>query len=100
MSSNKADRNKESDTQDFMFRTVFEKHNDTGIDTKNITTPADLAALKVGDPFLYHSIPAVKKAELEFKEVDVSTLNDSTSGTGSIVKRQSKLTTEVHPDKA
>lgn len=89
----------ESATQDCLVPTVFEKHCVAEIDTRNITTPSDLAALKVGDPFLYHSIPAVKKAELEFREVDVSTLHDSSSGSGCIVKRESKLTTEAHPDK-
>ena len=44
------------------------------------------------------SIPAVKEAELQFKEVDISSLQGSNAGSDTKVRRKSKLTTECHPD--
>lgn len=54
----------------------------------------DLGPLKARDPFLYHSIPAVHKAVLTFKEIDLS---ESASGPSpSIVTRKTRVTTESY----
>jgi hypothetical protein len=57
-----------------------------------------LAQLKMTDAFMCHSIPAVHKAEILFKDV-----NDSIIATaieeGNVVNKQRRLTVECHPDK-
>ena len=83
---------------DIIVPTVFDKQDKVEMDTKNITTSSDLEALKVGDPFLYHSIPAVKEATLNFKEVDMSRLSGPNADSNTHVKRQTRLTTESAPD--
>ena len=85
-------------SQTFIVPTVFDKQDKVEMDTKNITTSSDLEALKVGDPFLYHSIPAVKEATLNFKEVDMSRLSGPNADSVTQVKRQTRLTTESAPD--
>ncbi|KAL3785698.1 hypothetical protein HJC23_008731 [Cyclotella cryptica] len=73
------------------------------ISTKEMTSQ-DLARLKMDDPFLYYSIPAVRKACFLSKEVDEYCLTSQTgekdlAGSGNqsyVVKRQSRLSFECH----
>mmetsp|Transcript_3899 Transcript_3899/g.8280 ORF Transcript_3899/g.8280 Transcript_3899/m.8280 type:complete len:167 (-) Transcript_3899:96-596(-) len=47
----------------------------TTIDIDGLQTNHDLATLKKEDPFLYFSIPAVRKAEYLIQDVDISRLD-------------------------
>ncbi len=47
------------------------------ININQLSTNDDLAILKKDDPFMYFSIPAVKKAEYLFQDVDVTILKNS-----------------------
>ena len=65
----------------------------------------DLRLLKEQDPFLYYSIPGVRRSELHSQEVDMSKLLvDDRSGRGSSatpstkVKRCTRLSFECHMD--
>jgi hypothetical protein len=60
-------------------------------------TPKDLDDLKTRDPFMYHSIPAVREASLLHKDVDGSIL--TSHGASNVVKRQKRITFECHSDK-
>lgn len=63
-------------------------------DVSRLTQDHDaLGALKHQDPFLYHSIPAVHKATLAFKDIDSSEAMESSP---AVVARQSRVTTECH----
>ncbi len=46
------------------------------INMNQLSTNDDLAILKKEDPFMYYSIPAVKKAEYLFQDVDVTILKN------------------------
>jgi hypothetical protein len=71
-------------------------------------TSSDLPALKKNDPFMYYSIPFIRKATLDFKEINVAALTMSTSdetkgrstdrSSKNQVTRQSRMTFECHPD--
>ncbi|KAL3785702.1 hypothetical protein HJC23_008735 [Cyclotella cryptica] len=73
------------------------------ISTKEMTSQ-DLARLKMDDPFLYYSIPAVQKACFLRKDDDVYCLTSPTgeedlAGSGNqsyVVKRQTRLSFECH----
>ncbi|KAL7479266.1 hypothetical protein ACHAW6_005005 [Cyclotella cf. meneghiniana] len=90
----------------FSVATVFERPRKE-MDIRDITS-TDLPALKKNDPFMYYSIPSIRKAALHFKEINAATLTVSTSdeATGrspgrsskSKVTRQSRMTFECHPD--
>lgn len=64
------------------------------VDVANLNVE-DIQALKKSDPFLYFSIPAVYKAAVYNREIDLSTLQDSHS---SRVERHSRISFECHPD--
>mmetsp|Transcript_50732 Transcript_50732/g.108129 ORF Transcript_50732/g.108129 Transcript_50732/m.108129 type:complete len:136 (-) Transcript_50732:277-684(-) len=52
----------------------------------------DLGSLERQDPFMYYSIPAVRRAKLFFEEVDHSEVASSLPS--QVVSRQSRVTTE------
>ncbi|KAL7460153.1 hypothetical protein ACHAXS_000618 [Conticribra weissflogii] len=54
------------------------------ININQLSTNDDLAILKKEDPFMYYSIPAVKKAEYLFQDVDVTILKNSCMRRNSI----------------
>ena len=64
------------------------------VDVANLNVE-DIQALKKSDPFLYFSIPAVYKAAVYNREIDLSTLQDSHSRR---VERRSCISFECHPD--
>jgi len=98
----------QADRSTFVFHiaTVFEKPQKK-LDIKDITF-SDLASLKKSDPFMYYSIPAIRKAVLNGKEVDSSeismpisdqilrTMRDRSSK--SQVTRQSRMSFECYTD--
>jgi len=64
------------------------------IDTTDLNVE-DMESLKKSDPFLYFSIPAVRRAAVHNKEVDLSSLRDSQA---SRVERRSRISFECHTD--
>ncbi|KAL3804661.1 hypothetical protein HJC23_008476 [Cyclotella cryptica] len=93
---------------DFIFpvATVFEKPQKE-LSVKELTS-SDLAALKKNDPFMYYSIPSIRKAALHFKKIDVITLTTPASdqtptkctdrSSESRITRQSRLSFDCHTD--
>ncbi|KAL3804652.1 hypothetical protein HJC23_008467 [Cyclotella cryptica] len=93
---------------DFVFpvATVFEKTLKK-LDIKDITS-SDLASLKKSDPFMYYSIPAIRKATLHCTHLDLSTVSNLTSdqvprtssdrSSESEVTRKSRISFECHTD--
>ena len=67
------------------------------IDIGNLSTE-DLQSLKQDDPFLYYSIPAVRRAALNLEEPDVSALSSSGESTTITVKRCTRVSFECHTD--
>ena len=67
------------------------------IDIGNLSTE-DLQSLKQNDPFLYYSIPAVRRAALNLEEPDVSALSSSEESTTLTVKRCTRVSFECHTD--
>ena len=69
----------------------------TKIDLKQMSEN-DIISLKESDPFMYHSIPAVYKANLNLKETEdvISKVlpSRSSSQSSSIVYRRTRLSTE------
>jgi hypothetical protein len=57
-----------------------------------------LAALKTRDPFMYHSIPACRKAALHNNEVDVSMIRHDNRSIDRKMKRQTRFSMECHAD--
>ena len=86
--------------------TVFEKP-EKKLDTKDITF-SDLASLKKSDPFMYYSIPAIRRAVLHGKEVDSSEIfmpisdriprKTTDRSSKSQVTRQSRISFECYAD--
>jgi hypothetical protein len=68
----------------------------TGIDISNLSAE-DLQSLKQEDPFLYYSIPSVRRAALHFEEPDLSRSRCSEEST-TVVKRCTRLSVECHSD--
>ena len=64
------------------------------IDIDALTTE-DLQSLKQDDPFLYYSIPVVRRAEFSLEEPDMSHSNFKGSTT---VKRRTRVSYECHTD--
>ena len=64
------------------------------IDIGNLSTE-DLQALKQEDPFLYYSIPVVRRAALSFEEPDMSRISSNETTT---VKRRTRVSFECHSD--
>ncbi|KAL7484703.1 hypothetical protein ACHAW6_011489 [Cyclotella cf. meneghiniana] len=111
ISSNESVLSKVFPTADWIVPTFS---NEAAPQELNITdlTSSDLAALKRNDPFMYYSIPSVKNAALNCKDVNASLLNVSLSqystcseikskenaSTKYIVTRQRQLSVECHPD--
>ena len=63
----------------------------------SLKTTSDLKALKAKDPFMYHSIPAVKEAMMQGKDLDLSaimTLAHANEGDSSIVKCSTRISCE------
>jgi hypothetical protein len=74
------------------------------IDTAEISS-SDLNMLKRKDSFLYYSIPAARNAAMHGRELDPSLLRvsaetktDSDRRKARKVSRQSRISTECHPD--
>lgn len=70
-----------------------ERDHEVAIDISRLKRD-DLGPLKARDPFLYHSIPAVHKAVLTFKDIDLS--EDARGPSSAVVTRKSRVTTECH----
>lgn len=77
-------------------KTMDAKQEYQGVFNCSRMSQSALGALKQQDPFLYNSIPAVHKAALVFKDVDVFETTDASRP--AIVARKSRLTTECHTD--
>eukprot|EP00956_Cyclotella_meneghiniana_P034068 scaffold101319_cov38-Cyclotella_meneghiniana.AAC.3 len=60
---------------------------------KDIKTSSDLSALKKNDPFMYHSIPAVRANVMQGKNVDVSILAKASIET-PVVQRKRRISCE------
>lgn len=58
-------------------------------------TPTDIAELKSRDPFMYYSIPGVRRAEFGGDSVDVTLQSSSAAAT---ISRRGRISAEVHPD--
>lgn len=58
-------------------------------------TPMDLAELKSRDPFMYYSIPDVRRAEFCGDSVDAVLQSSSSAAT---IPRRGRISAEVHPD--
>lgn len=74
------------------------------VDVGNLSVE-DLQLLKEQDPFLYYSIPGVRRAELHSQEVDMSKLlvddrsgRESSATSSTKVKRCTRLSFECHTD--
>jgi len=67
----------------------------TEIDISNLSAE-DLQALKQEDPFLYYSIPSVRRAALHLEEPDLSRSRLEESAT--VVKRCTRVSFECHTD--
>ena len=77
------------------------------IDLQQVTDD-DLQTVKKQDPFMYYSIPGVRDAELQLKEIDISNLRNCLSCAArmqtvrkksiSKVKRIACISYECHPD--
>ena len=68
----------------------------TEIDISNLSAE-DLQSLKQEDPFLYYSIPSVRRAALHFAQPELSgsrCLEESTT----VVKRRTRVSFECHSD--
>ena len=72
--------------------TKFEEEFTKTIDLNDIQAPADLAELRKKDPFMYHSIPAVRANVMQGTEVDVSTL--AASAETPVVRRRGRISYE------
>ena len=79
-------------------RTTIAPYNPepTEIDIGNLSTEG-LQALKQEDPFLYYSIPVVRRAALSFEEPDMSRIS-SNETTTTTVKRRTRVSFECHSD--
>lgn len=58
----------------------------------DIQAPDDLAELRKNDPFMYHSIPAVRANVMQGTEVDVSNL--AASAETPVVRRRRRISYE------
>ena len=72
--------------------TKFEEESTKTIDLNDIQAPADLAELRKKDPFMYHSIPAVRANVMHGTEVNVSTL--AASAESPVVQRRKRISYE------
>ena len=80
-----------------LVQTIFEKPVKTK-DLSDINSSSTLAALKIRDPFMYHSIPACRKAALHNNEVEVSVLIHDNRSIERKVIRQTRFSVECHAD--
>lgn len=76
-----------------VIKTKFEEQNTKSISLNDIQTSADLAELKKKDPFMYHSIPAVRTNIMQGKDVDISTLAQASAKT-PVVRRRRRISYE------
>jgi hypothetical protein len=79
----------------FTVPTFKEQRFTTTINTKDLESTSDLAMLKKNDPFMFHSIPEVRKAVIKGEDVNLSTLSASDHHSrSSIVERKSVISFE------
>eukprot|EP00956_Cyclotella_meneghiniana_P034062 scaffold101316_cov56-Cyclotella_meneghiniana.AAC.2 len=81
---------------DEIFATATKFHEDESPKTlkvKDIKTSSDLSALKKNDPFMYHSIPAVRAKVMQGKSVDVSILAKASTET-PVLQRKRRISCE------
>lgn len=85
--------NADEEIQVFSVDTVFEK-TPQSIDMKDIKTQSDLLELKKKDPFMYYSLPGVRKGDIQGSNVNLS----GVVGTGKsrVVRRRSSISFESH----
>ena len=64
----------------------------------SLLTQEGIKSLRVNDPFLYHSIPAVERARLSFNNIDHASLveNFQAQPNAAVISRKSRLSTECH----
>ena len=82
----------DNDQMPIQVATKFEEESTKTIDLNDIQAPADLAELRKKDPFMYHSIPAVRANVMQGTEVDVSTL--AASAETPVVRRRRRISYE------
>jgi hypothetical protein len=96
-------------TETIVCATVFEKTSTKQVDTRRLSS-SGAASLKAQDPFMYYSVPTLRRAS--YLKMDLPTFqaaasagpadmetDDSSSNQGStVVRRQSRVSTECHPD--
>jgi hypothetical protein len=87
-----------SGTMTIISRPTFpEDRPKKSIDTANLNAQ-DIESLKKSDPFLYFSIPAVHKAAIHSREIDLPALHADSHSNSSRVERRSRISFECHTD--
>ena len=79
--------------------TIFEKTSTKQIDTRRLNS-SDVAALKTSDPFMFYSVPTLRRASFLHRDVDDPCDDQGPTDGSSVVKRQTRVSTECHPDVA
>ena len=80
---------------------LMEKKPKRGVDLKNITGPDDLKSIQKQDPFMYYSIPGVRKATVLMQDIDMTNLIGAPEQAPQVsqnVSRKSRISFECHPD--
>ena len=86
----------------FPVPTVFDK-TERKLNTREISSPEKLAALKAKDAFMYYSISSIRRAHMKGNQGDVSllrvpsSLNDLNSNHEEVT-RKSRVSFECYPD--
>lgn len=100
---------KDEFTNTVLCETIFEKESSKQVNTRDLS-PSAAAALKASDAFMYYSVPTLRRAALLNKDSDVNfqvhassgsssmDVDDGHDGETSVVKRQTRVSTECHPD--
>jgi len=71
------------------------------VDIENIISHDDLESIHRDDPFMYYSIPGVRRAKVLMRDVDLADLGSSSSDGGPRrrkVSRSTCISFECHPD--
>ena len=84
--------NDQTFVRQFATATKFDEESTKTINLNDIQAPADLAELKKKDPFMYHSIPAVRANVMQGIDVDVSTI--AVNAQTPVVRRRRRISYE------
>ncbi|KAL7508689.1 hypothetical protein ACHAXN_005784 [Cyclotella atomus] len=95
-------------TEAIVCATVFEKTSTKQVDTRRLSS-SGAALLKAQDPFMYYSVPTLRRAS--YLKMDLPTFQAAASAgpfdletdhssdeSLTVVRRQSRVSTECHPD--